>query len=56
MAFSIPQVSLHHDQEGFLTQATGHCNVVSTIWLPSGMGLLQQKQKNESPEHSYLGD
>lgn len=31
MAFRIAQVTLGHDREGFVTQATDHCHVVSTI-------------------------
>lgn len=46
MAFIVAQVSLGHHQNGFVTQAIDHCNVVSTIWLPSDMGLNKQKQKN----------
>lgn len=57
MAFSIAQISLGHDQEGFVTQATDHCNMAATLWLPSGVGLHKEKQKNESPKHSnVLGD
>lgn len=28
-----------------MTQATGHCNVVSAVWLPSGIGLHKPEQK-----------
>lgn len=48
MAFIVAQVSLGHHQDGFLMQVIDidHCNMVSTIWLPSDMGLNKQKQKN----------
>ena len=48
----IAQISLAHNPENFVTIA----NVVSTHCLPSGIGFQQQKQKNESLEHSYLED